>query len=412
MNRLLIAALLFFISQNILSQNFSKLVYIEKNYFLDDSLYNVYLLYKIPYQKLVFEKENNHYTAGITFSAEIQIGGIIVQREFISESVKVEKYEDTFSPQKSLQGLLQFTLDEGKYTINPSVRIQNMERSFSLPAEVLDLPSPGKFSYSPPLVINNELSCNNATPIAANFGGTIPFSNIDYPMIIFMHGITDTLINYNIIQSNKTIFSGQASLFSNGKPELNKCAEGITLSTDDSSKGNSLFRFEGFSKKLDEGEFTLNFQLQDTTVRIKLETEWINKPVSLRNPEYAIEILEYIDEPRRVNKLLADKEENYYSELKNYWKIYDSDTNTVFNEVMNEFYSRIDYVNEHYSTITVSQGIKTDRGKIYLKFGKPDSVERSYSKENEILEIWNYNKLNHQFVFSDKSGLGNFTLVN
>lgn len=56
-----------------------------------------------------------------------------------------------------------------------------------------------------------------------------------------------------------------------------------------------------------------------------------------------------------------------------FWKQRDPDPDTNENEYREEYYERITYANEHYSS--GKPGWKTDRGRIYIKFGKPDEIE-------------------------------------
>src|SRR5260370_35545062 len=51
----------------------------------------------------------------------------------------------------------------------------------------------------------------------------------------------------------------------------------------------------------------------------------------------------------------------------------DPDPGTEENEYREAYYERVAYVNEHFASGT--PGYKTDRGRIYLKYGKPDDVE-------------------------------------
>ncbi len=57
------------------------------------------------------------------------------------------------------------------------------------------------------------------------------------------------------------------------------------------------------------------------------------------------------------------------------------------------------------------RGWKTDRGKIYIKFGDPYNIERSSTELGYIMETWNYNNPNQTFIFIDKQGTGNFVLI-
>jgi GWxTD domain-containing protein len=65
-----------------------------------------------------------------------------------------------------------------------------------------------------------------------------------------------------------------------------------------------------------------------------------------------------------------DEREKYIEEI---WRSRDPDPDTEENEFKEEFYERVAYSNEHFSS--GKPGRMTDRGRIYIKFGKPDAIE-------------------------------------
>ncbi len=65
-----------------------------------------------------------------------------------------------------------------------------------------------------------------------------------------------------------------------------------------------------------------------------------------------------------------DEREKFIEEV---WRSRDPDPDTQENEFKEQFYERVAYANEHFSS--GKPGRLTDRGRIYIKFGKPDSVE-------------------------------------
>lgn len=71
------------------------------------------------------------------------------------------------------------------------------------------------------------------------------------------------------------------------------------------------------------------------------------------------------------NKLRTDAErENFIVE---FWHLRDPSPDTAENEYREGYYERMAYVNERFSSGI--PGHKTDRGRIYLKYGKPDDIE-------------------------------------
>jgi GWxTD domain-containing protein len=76
-------------------------------------------------------------------------------------------------------------------------------------------------------------------------------------------------------------------------------------------------------------------------------------------------------ELRAYRKLQTDEEREQFIEI--FWRNRDSDPDTVENEYKDQYYERIAYANEHFTS--GKPGWLTDRGRIYIKFGKPDEVE-------------------------------------
>ena len=141
------------------------------------------------------------------------------------------------------------------------------------------------------------------------------------------------------------------------------------------------------------------------------EVVWYDKPFSLRNPEFAIKSLKYMERDSVISKLLDADKSDYPVELEKYWKKYDPTPDTKFNELMNEYYSRIDFALKNFAPISGRNGADTDRGKIFIKFGKPAKIERSSNDNGKVVELWIYTKENLSFMFEDKNGTGEFPLV-
>ena len=122
-------------------------------------------------------------------------------------------------------------------------------------------------------------------------------------------------------------------------------------------------------------------------------------------------MLQYIENENIFDKMLDADEDDYKDELNEYWKKYDPTPNTKYNELMEEYYSRIDYAASKFRNLTKRNGISTDRGKVYIKYGQPDKIERSSDEYGYVVETWIYGNNKQKFVFVDKDGTGNFILV-
>ena len=96
-------------------------------------------------------------------------------------------------------------------------------------------------------------------------------------------------------------------------------------------------------------------------------------------------VMKYIFSPSEMRKMknLSDKEKVDY--IVEYWKNNDPNKETKINELLDELTKRFRFVNENLSDIS-GQGWATDRGQIYLMYGKPFSVERYTNRNNDNFE--------------------------
>ncbi|MBA3513981.1 MAG: GWxTD domain-containing protein [Pyrinomonadaceae bacterium] len=94
----------------------------------------------------------------------------------------------------------------------------------------------------------------------------------------------------------------------------------------------------------------------------KAYKDWLDKDVT-----YII-----TDEERKAFKKLAtdDERERFIEE---FWRRRDPDPDTDENEFKEEYYERIAYANEHFASGI--PGWKSDRGRIWIMYGKPDGRE-------------------------------------
>ncbi len=78
------------------------------------------------------------------------------------------------------------------------------------------------------------------------------------------------------------------------------------------------------------------------------------------------------DEERKAFKSLSNDEERE-AFIENFWRRRNPNPDSPENEFRDEHYRRIQYANDHFAA--GKPGWKTDRGHIYIAFGKPDSIE-------------------------------------
>jgi GWxTD domain-containing protein len=95
--------------------------------------------------------------------------------------------------------------------------------------------------------------------------------------------------------------------------------------------------------------------------------------------------------------------------IEQFWSRRDPNPATVDNEYRREYYGRIAYANEHFSYAD-APGWRTDRGRIFITYGKPDEVVTNAPEER-----WLYKNIpllgdNVRFEFIDLDRKGEFRL--
>ena len=125
------------------------------------------------------------------------------------------------------------------------------------------------------------------------------------------------------------------------------------------------------------------------------------------------------------NKLATNEEREQF--IGGFWNLRDPNPDTEENEYREAYYERMAYVNEHFASGI--PGYKTDRGRIYLRFGKPDEIEshpsggaynsetyeRTGSTATYPFERWWYRNLpgssDVEIEFVDPTGSGEYRIA-
>ena len=116
---------------------------------------------------------------------------------------------------------------------------------------------------------------------------------------------------------------------------------------------------------------------------------------------------------KQIQKMKSAAPEERQQLFDQFWQQRDPTPGTPENELRVEFFNRIDYANRNFSEPTSStDGWKTDRGRVLLRNGAPDDVERQAVEPGmPTVEIWQYTRLNKRYIFVDQQGMGEFRLV-
>lgn len=212
---------------------------------------------------------------------------------------------------------------------------------------------------------------------------------------------------------NKVNLEGKANVISSTFPNLHFARNEIGVSFDSkASTGETSSDILFFEIPIPENlafpqKYSLTLLINGSkknTVSFEFEIFWDKPPFSLRNLNYATDLAYYILTDEEFEELKDAKKEEQERKFFDLWRKFDTDTTTLFNEAMAVYYNRVDYAFFNYQSINEPDGAKTERGKIYILYGKPTSTSREIDKDDVVREIWYYDRLHKKFIFSSKDG--------
>ncbi len=166
---------------------------------------------------------------------------------------------------------------------------------------------------------------------------------------------------------------------------------------------------------LANGEYPLRLEVRSG----KQKFEEITRPMLISRSFYLddrawqlkVRQLEYIAKSEEMERLKNAPRDDRQTYWKQFWAQYDPTPATEFNEREQEYFDRIAYCEAHFSH--GDRGWRSDRAKIYMRYGPADEVQSMpYELGSRPYEIWFYYKLNVKYYFVDRTGVGEYLLIN
>ena len=138
------------------------------------------------------------------------------------------------------------------------------------------------------------------------------------------------------------------------------------------------------------------------------QSMWIDMPRSLLSLDFATKMLRYIVDSQTIDRLSDGSKAQREEKFRSFWKEKDPTPKTEYNELMAEYYRRIDYAYQNFTTNN-SAGFDSDQGRVYITHGAPKDIERKFPANGSTVEVWTYPS--KKFVFKATSGFGDFKLI-
>jgi len=193
------------------------------------------------------------------------------------------------------------------------------------------------------------------------------------------------------------------------QPEL-QAPEVLTVSGPDSSITVSGRKVRFPLNNLDAGQYALTVQSGNSSDTVYFMIYWLNMPYSLYDLDVATRTMKYIASDDDYDGLTSGSSAKRIQAFRTFWKKRDPSAGTAYNELMAEYFRRVDFTFVNFPT-SRDPGWRTDRGRIYLLYGEPGTKNRVTPPNQPPQETWTYPRIKKTFVFSDLDGKGDFKLI-
>lgn len=397
-----------------------------------------HVFFRMRNDLLPFRSINSHYEAAPLLYVEFidSTGVIRLSREW-RDTVSAGMYEETQSKKLFVRDAMTVDLPPGTYTVlfelgdNAAPRTSRFKvngvkgRSFTTGSTVIAQPLfveavPDREAYRP-FILKGDITFPSDMRALISVAGTLPGDRYEYtvkqdpgaekdlhpddPLVAFTT-VSGTVRPEPGIVPAIARDSNAVLVWKESFEEPEQMAVTGRETTPEATPGMGLLDIALPGGTMSSGRYILEVYKQgstDTLVR-PFALVWENKPLSLRNIQYAVELAYYVmsdDEYDQVNSgSLEAKRQKLYS----FWRERDPVMTTVFNEAMAEYYSRVDYAYFNFQTLAERDGARTERGKIYILHGPPTSVERRLEPNKPAVEVWRYdNNVAREFIFESPS---------
>lgn len=410
----------------------------------------------------------DYYVADYEINIEVYRGDYedqntreLVQRIFISDTIQVDTYEQTLDQHVISTYLSSTPLEVGSYTIH--VTYQSIKGLVSMtgvtskqdPESSFEFRSsnrrkkvdhhPNNRYFSPTLLQEKGVLLakpNNVTDGQVYFLEQATAQNFEYiatndyqryfyswigsaNKITFGRKASIAIPNYAIAdyqnlyidiydaKLDSVLWNKAVEVSTDKTFALSKVSDALLpLSNSTDSLGGYFTIIDLPTERLQNAPYQLRIRTEakaDPFKVIDFQTYWKTMPISLYQIDIAIDMLRYIVGDETIDPILKKSSSEKLAFFTSFWDPKDPIVSTPENELMTEYYRRIDYAFKTFGTTSEPLGYQSDQGQLYIKLGPPLDIKRSFPANGKVLEEWTYP--NGTYLFTASTGFGDFKLI-
>ncbi len=356
----------------------------------------------VPYSELMFQHEGGRYLAGFDLIAVLTSDGRQLTGDLWHETVEAHTVAESRSSTTLYTRFLTLRAKPGKLRVEVTVSEQSSGNEGRLVQE-MEIPEPNRQPLQVGKIWFARCGADSSSSlhpaagdlvIGRRFG--VSSGPICASMQVFVSGPRDTAgigIHWKIVGDRREAVAekrlhfdaaGDTIPVSFPLPVQSLWLGGYELWIEASARGKTITRIT-------------EFDMDETTVSL------------IHNPAESIALVRYIATSEELGKLEDAAPEEREKAWADFWKSRDPTPDTEQNEFKEEFFRRVRFANENFSSL--GPGWRTDRGMIYIQYGPPDLIESyPHNVDGPPYEVWSYYNLRKRFTFMDYDGFGRYEL--
>ncbi|GAB5466784.1 MAG: hypothetical protein Kapaf2KO_22200 [Candidatus Kapaibacteriales bacterium] len=378
---------------------------IEALSFKADTTTSLELFVTVPYEVLKFRSLGEEYKAEYRYIIRLEDNSSRNRKEISGDrKILTDSYFSSQGGEGNADIIFeQINIQPGLYTIkvliqdNKGVTIEEAESAISVPDFNQD------YGISGILILSEVEEVNGKIKITPHFSDNIYTLGNGFFAMFETYGIqgkSDIELTWEIKGSDGNILDSKSEsykfkdkvqserIFISPSEELPLSLLQLDISIRETQTGNDILA--NFSKIL------INFPNGSEKY--------------IKNIDESIEYLALIAEPSLIDSLEnlqseSDKIKGFFE----FWEKEDPSPNTIRNEALEQYFSRIEFANQNFSTY--AKGWLTDQGRVYVALGPPDDIRRNQQMGmgQQQLLVWIYQDIGN-FEFIDRRGFGDYRL--
>lgn len=348
--------------------------------------------WEVPLRDLSFRPEDDVFRARYEIAVVFAQGGRQVEGQLWERRVRVRSVSETRDPQRTSKGRQTIRLPEGQYELRVTVT-DRVSGASSTATATLDARVKG-----------SGIGLSDLRLVRYTEGGVEVIPSHDVPLGQAGHAIRATVrpaqdgggnvhLRWRITDpGGGTVAEGDSAL-TLGSELL---AVDLPVPADSLSPG----RHDVEVRLVGTGGERRHLQLD-----ARLTPAWFQ----LHRSE-ALEILALVADREEVAKLESMPADGWRDALAAFWKQHDPSPGTEENEFLRDVQDRVEAATTLFIEPFRSPGWRTDRGRVWLRYGRPDRRTASTGDfDRPGREVWEYDSPRRVIVFVDR-GSGEYWL--